>query len=108
MTKIEKSHCSQMKITNLKKTISINGIYSWAYVMLTSSRQRFKMLNFLHFFFFRGSFLPSWISIRNPKTQKKPENEENLERSLGEISAATEVQVDKLTISLENWFQNFI
>jgi hypothetical protein len=68
-------------------------------------------------------FLVLWVVFSfldldtESKTQKnigighwtvKQENKENLERSLGEISAATEVQVDQLTISLENWFQNFI
>jgi len=82
----------------------------------TSRIQRYKMLKFPHFFLFLWvACLPGFgYGIQNTEKYSyghwavKLENEENLERSLGEISAATEVQVDKLTISLENWFQNFI
>jgi hypothetical protein len=34
--------------------------------------QHFKTLNFLIFFYFYGSFLPSWIRIRIPNTDPDP------------------------------------
>jgi len=57
----------------------------------------------------RTGYAPNDADQRNPDPDDTSlGSKKYLQRALGQIPAAAQVQGDQLAISLQNWFQNFI